>query len=69
MAPDRDRGPAMVRAEADNAETRKLVALSIHDLQREITHAVDWRRWICRRPGLAVGLASGLGMMLGRRDK
>jgi len=69
MAPDRDRDPAMVRAEAGIARTRKLVALSIHDLQREITHAVDWRRWICRRPGLALGLAFGLGMLLGRRDQ
>lgn len=71
MPSDRDdaaadtRDPALVRAQAELAQTRAQVALSITRLQREVARAVDWREWIRRKPALAVGLALGLGLMLG----
>lgn len=74
MHPDHDdrragaRDPALVRAEADLARTRQQVARSITDLQREITRTIDWREWVRRKPGLAIGVAFSLGLLLGSRD-
>jgi hypothetical protein len=61
------RDPALVRAEAAIAESRRQMALSITELNREIARAVDWREWFRRKPVLALGLAFGLGVLLGRR--
>ena len=59
---------ALVRAAADISSSRDRLALSIRELQRELVRAVDWRAWIRRKPVLAVSLAFGLGLLLGRRD-
>jgi hypothetical protein len=62
------RDAALVEAEAGIARSRELVARSVLELQRELSRAVDWREWIRRKPVLAVGLAFGLGVLLGRRQ-
>jgi hypothetical protein len=59
------RDPEIVRAEAEIAQTREKVALSVMALQREITRKLDWREWVGRRPVLAVALAFGAGALLG----
>lgn len=59
--------PAFSAAEAEIAETRARIALSVSALEREITRAVDWREWIRNRPVPALALAFGVGWFLGRR--
>lgn len=63
-----DADQALVEAEAEIARSRALVARSVLELQRELSRAVDWREWIRRKPVVAVSLAFGLGVLLGRRD-
>jgi hypothetical protein len=58
---------ALVEAETEIARSRELVARSVLELQRELSRAVDWREWIRRKPAVAVGLAFGLGVLLGKR--
>jgi hypothetical protein len=58
---------ALVRAVAEISSTRAKVARSVLELQRELARTVDWRRWVRRKPVLAVSLAFGLGFVLGRR--
>jgi hypothetical protein len=60
---------ALARAEADIHRTRAKVALSVTALQRELTRSLDWRQWIGRKPVVALGLAFGLGLLLGRRGR
>jgi hypothetical protein len=60
------RDTAVAQAEAEIVKTRELVARSLGELQRELARAVDWREWIRRQPVLAVGVAFGLGLLLGR---
>jgi hypothetical protein len=67
QAPD-PQAAALVEAEAEIARSRALVARSVLELQRELSRAVDWREWIRRKPVVAVSLAFGLGVLLGRRD-
>lgn len=78
MARDADQGDAdgalelspdaeLMRAEEDVARARQRVAHSMTELQDELIRKVDWRRWVRRKPGLAVGIAFGLGLLLGRR--
>jgi ElaB/YqjD/DUF883 family membrane-anchored ribosome-binding protein len=62
------RDPALVRAEAEIAQTREQVARSLIELQRGIARAADWREWIRRKPLAAVAVAFGLGVLLGRRE-
>ena len=63
------RAAALVRAEADLAETRERVAASIGQLHRELARTVDWREWVRRKPRMLVILSFGLGVLLGRGDK
>jgi hypothetical protein len=58
---------ALARAEADIHRARDKVALSLTALQDEISRSMDWREWVRRKPRLALGLALGLGFLLGRR--
>jgi hypothetical protein len=60
------RDPEIVRAEAAIARTRDEVGLKVVALQREIVRTLDWREWIGERPLLAVALAFGAGVLLGR---
>ena len=57
----------LTRASANLAQTRDRLVLSIGALEQEVTRTLDWREWVRRRPGLALGLAFGLGLFLGRR--
>lgn len=63
----RSRDTDLLRAEAEIAETRERVASSVVALEREISRAIDWREWIRRRPVPALGLAFGVGWLLGSR--
>jgi hypothetical protein len=56
-----------MRAEADIAEARGRVVLSLGELHLEIARTFDWRQWFRRKPILALGLAFGVGLLLGRR--
>ena len=61
------RDPRLMRAEADIAEARGRVVLSLGELHLEIARTFDWRQWFRRKPILALGLAFGVGLLLGRR--
>jgi hypothetical protein len=56
------------RAGADLENAREKFVLSLGAVEREISHALDWREWVRRRPGIALAFAFALGVFLGRRD-
>jgi hypothetical protein len=58
---------AVVRAVADLAIARNRFSVSVGALEREVARRFDWRAWVARKPVMALGLAFGLGMFLGRR--
>jgi ElaB/YqjD/DUF883 family membrane-anchored ribosome-binding protein len=60
-----DSDPSLARAQAEVAETREQVAHSMTELQQELARAIDWREWVRRKPGLTMGLAVCLGLLLG----
>ena len=62
-----DAGVARAVAELDDARDR--FALSVSALERGVARSVDWRAWVGRRPGTALALAFGLGVLLGRRKR
>ena len=62
-----DAGVASAVAELEDARDR--FALSVSALERGVAHSVDWRAWVGRRPGTALALAFGLGILLGRRKR
>jgi hypothetical protein len=66
--PGQHRDVDLVRAGADLERARETFILSMGAVEREITHALDWRGWFRRRPGIALGLAFALGLLWGRRD-
>ncbi len=55
----------MARADIDSA--REKVARSVVALHREIARTMDWREWVSRNARLSIGVAFGLGLLLGRR--
>jgi hypothetical protein len=61
------RAPEQLRA--DIARARQEIASAAEALSREVSAAADWREWVRRRPGLALGLAFGLGLWLGMQDE
>jgi hypothetical protein len=63
------RDPAVAQAEAELAESRAEVAESMMALRDEVARRTDWRGWIRRRPGLAVGAAFVVGLLLGTRGR
>ena len=62
-----DAGVALAVAELENARDR--FSLSMTALERGVARSVDWRAWVGRRPGTALALAFGLGILLGRRKR
>jgi hypothetical protein len=58
---------AVVQAVADLAIARDRFSVSMGALEREVARRFDWRAWVARKPVMALGLAFGLGMFLGRR--
>ena len=55
------------RAAAELAETRERFVLSMSALDHEITAKLDWRVLVRRKLPLAMAMAFGLGLFLGRR--
>ena len=70
MPSDREQGldSELTRASAELACTRERLVVSMDELGREVTRSLDWREWVRRKPGMALCLAFGLGIFLGRRD-
>jgi hypothetical protein len=54
-------------AAAELERARDKFSLSMSAVEREVAHTLDWREWVQRRPGLALGLAFAVGAFLGRR--
>jgi hypothetical protein len=65
--PEGDAGVARAVAELEDA--RDKFSLSVSALERGVARSVDWRAWVGRRPGTALALAFGLGILLGRRKQ
>jgi hypothetical protein len=65
--PKSDAGVARAVAELEDARDR--FSLSVSALERGVARSVDWRAWVGRRPGTALALAFGLGILLGRRKR
>jgi hypothetical protein len=57
----------LARADANLDHTREQFVASMGALEREIARDLDWREWVRRKPGMALALAFGLGLFLGRR--
>ncbi|MDB4982689.1 MAG: hypothetical protein JWM82_3441 [Myxococcales bacterium] len=56
----------LTQLEAELAAARERVAASASSLQRQLEQATDWRTWVAREAVVALGLAFGLGFLLGR---
>jgi ElaB/YqjD/DUF883 family membrane-anchored ribosome-binding protein len=63
------RDPAVARAEADLAGARERVAESMRALRDEVARKTDWRGWVQRNPGWALGAAFALGLLMGTRGR
>jgi hypothetical protein len=55
-------------AAAELVRRRESLALSMSALELEIDRTFDWREWVRRKPGMALALAFGLGVLVGRRS-
>jgi len=69
MPTDRERESdyGVTRAAEVLADTRDRFVVTMTALESEIMHALDWRAWVRRRFPLAMVLAFGVGLYLGRR--
>ena len=69
MPADHDRGSdaAVARAVAELEDARDKFSLSMTALERGIARSFHWRTWVGRKPGTALALAFGLGILLGAR--
>jgi hypothetical protein len=69
MAADRghETDDDVVRAVAELTDARARFAVSVGALERAVVRRFDWRAWVGRKPGVALALAFGLGIFLGRR--
>ena len=65
---EQDNDTDLSRAGADLENAREKFVLSLGAVEREISHALDWREWVRRRPGIALAFAFAIGVFLGRRD-
>jgi hypothetical protein len=68
LDPRQDNDADLVRAGADLDRAREKFLLSMVAVEREVTRALDWRQWVRRAPGIAVGLAFAAGVFLGWKD-
>jgi hypothetical protein len=66
--PHQNRDADLARAGAELERAREEFVLSMSAVEREITHALDWRGRVRRRPGIALALAFALGLFWGQRD-
>jgi hypothetical protein len=66
--PQQHRDADLVRAGADLERARETFVLSMGAVECKITHALDWRGWVRRRPGIALAFAFALGLLWGQRD-
>jgi hypothetical protein len=57
----------IARAVEELARARDNFSLSLRALERGVVRNLDWREWVRRKPGTALALAFGLGILLGRR--
>ena len=64
---DRKTDAAVARAVAELADARDKFSLSMGALERDVARSFHWRAWVGRKPGIALALAFGLGIFLGRR--
>jgi hypothetical protein len=62
-----DHNDDVTRAVAELARSRDRFSLSMSALERGLARNFDWREWVRRKPGTALALAFGLGVLLGRR--
>ena len=69
MPADHDRGSdaAVARAVAELQDARDKFSLSMTALERGVARSFHWRTWVGRKPGTALALAFGLGILLGAR--
>ncbi len=58
---------ALAHASMQLEHSREQFVVSMGALEAEVTRSLDWRRWVRRKPGMAVALAFGLGLFLGQR--
>ena len=56
------------RAGADLEHAREKFVISLGAVEHEVNHALDWREWVRRSPGIALASAFALGVFLGRKD-
>jgi len=64
---EREGDAAVARAVAELEDARDKFALSMTALERGVARSFHWRTWVGRKPGTALALAFGLGILLGAR--
>ena len=64
---DLESDAAVALAVAELEDARDRFALSMTALERGVARTFEWRAWVGRKPGTALALAFGLGILLGRR--
>lgn len=57
----------VLRIRESMIESRQQIAESLDQIRGEVREAVDWRGWVDEHPVEAVGIAFGVGFMLGFR--
>ena len=64
---DRDSDAEVALAVAELEDARDKCSLSMTALERGVARSFHWRTWVGRKPGTALALAFGLGILLGRQ--
>jgi len=67
VRPDESHEERLLRVRKSMADSRRQIADSLDRLRGEVRDAVDWRAWVDDHPVEAVGIAFGLGFMIGFR--
>lgn len=65
---------AQIEADADRVLLERKIAASQHQIRSSVDmlgdrfrHRLDWKGWVSRHPLEAVGIAFGVGVLLGAR--